>query len=148
MSVPVLRLETDRLRLYELSAEFATDATFIFQLLNEPSFLSNIGDRGVHSLEDARAYLLKGPRPGLQDVDLGYALLPAFWGRGYAAEAAAAVLADARARLGLSRIVAITDPANQGSIRVLEKLGFGFESLVQLGPGTTVLKLFASPPAR
>jgi len=178
MSGPLLRLETDRLRLYELSAELATDATFIFQLLNEPSFLSNIGDRGVHSLEDARAYLLKGPvasylargfglyrvqlretgesaglcglvkRPGLQDVDLGYALLPAFWGRGYAAEAAAAVLADARARLGLSRIVAITDPANQGSIRVLEKLGFGFESLVQLGPGTTVLKLFASPPPR
>lgn len=171
-------IETQRLGLYELSAESAEDVAFICRLLNEPSFLANIGDRGVRNLEDAHAYLLKGPvasyrsngfglyrlqviasgetvglcglvkRATLDDVDLGYALLPEFWGKGYAVEAGAAVLADAGARLGLRRVVAITDPLNEGSIRVLERLGFLFEKIVQLSPDDIELKLFAHESPR
>ena len=170
-------LESDRLSLQELSTEDAGDVAFIYRLLNEPSFLENIGDRGVHSLEDAHGYLSKGPmasylsngfglyrvqlkdsgeviglcglvkRATLPDVDLGYALLPEFCGRGYAAEAAAAVMADARARLRIDRIVAITDPRNAGSIRVLQKLDFRFEKMVRLAPDAIELKLFASVAA-
>ena len=174
MAAPIL--ETRRLSLHELSAEVDEDAAFIFRLLNEPSFLKNIGDRGVHNLHDAYAYLRQGPmasylangfglyrlqvkatgetaglcglvkRATLQDPDLGYALLPEFWGSGYAVEAASAVLADARARLQLGRIVAITDPRNAASIGVLEKTGFSFEKMVQLTSDAIELKLFVSTP--
>ena len=112
-------LDTERLSLRWLSAE---DAAFILGLLNEPSWLRFIGDKNVHSLDDARAYIAKGPvdmyrrlgfglylvelrkdatpiglcglikRDSLEDVDLGFSLLPAFWGQGYAlAEGRAAV---------------------------------------------------------
>ncbi|HLM52540.1 MAG TPA: GNAT family N-acetyltransferase [Pseudoxanthomonas sp.] len=77
----------------------------------------------------------------------GYALLPEFWGRGYAAEAAAEVLRHAREALGLGRILAITDPANASSMRLLRKLGFVFERMVQMTPDDTPLQLFASTPA-
>ena len=167
-------IEAGRLSLHELSDEDSNDAAFIFRLLNEPSFLKNIGDRGVHCLEDAYNYLRIGPmasyrgngfglyrvqvkasgetvglcglvkRMTLPDVDLGYALLPEFFGQGYAVEAGKAVLGDARARLGIGRIVAITDPANVPSVRVLEKLGFRYEKLLRLTPDATELKLFAS----
>ena len=171
MSMPIL--ETERLAIRPLSADSEADAAFVNRLLNEPSFLQNIGDRGVHSLEDARAYLRKGPmasyaangfglcrielkenggtagmcglvkRATLEDVDLGYALLPEYCGQGYAVEAGAAVLADAQSRLGLQRVVAITDPRNEGSIRVLGRLGFRFEKMVRLAAGDIELKLFA-----
>lgn len=176
MAVAVI--ETERLGLYALSADSVDDVAFLLRLLNEPSFIRNIGDRGVRNLEDAHAYLLKGPvasycahgfglyriqvkqggesvglcglvkRATLDDVDLGYALLPEFCGKGYAMEAAAAVLANARSTLGLQRIVAITDPLNQDSIRLLEKLDFRFEKMVQLSSDDIALKLFASEAQR
>jgi RimJ/RimL family protein N-acetyltransferase len=163
-------LETDRLVLRRLSAH---DADFILQLLNEPSFLRFIGDRGVRTLDDARAYIAKGPvdsytrhgfglclvsrkddgapigmcgllkRDTLQDVDVGFAFLPQFWGNGYAFESAAAVLSYGRDVLGLGRIVAITSPDNDGSIRVLEKLGMQFEGMIQLADSEPEVKLFA-----
>ena len=170
-------IQTERLQLHELSDQSQEDIVFVHRLLNEQSFIENIGDRGVHNLEDARGYIVKGPmasyrtngfglyrvqtgagqtvgmcglvnRPTLEDMDLGYALLPEFCGQGYAVEASAAVLADARERLGLKRIVAIVDPRNGGSIRVLEKLDFRFEKMVQLTPDDDVLKLFAFEPPR
>ena len=171
-------IETDRLDLHELSADSADDAAFILRLLNEPSFIRNIGDRGVRSLDDAAAYLRKGPvasyrnhgfglyrmdakasgepigmcgllkRDTLDDADLGYALLPEFCGHGYAVEAATAVLAHARATLGLGRILAITDPANQASMRLLEKLGFRLEKQVRLSEDDIELNLFASQAPR
>jgi hypothetical protein len=51
-------LETERLLLRQFSAE---DAEFIFEQVNEPSFIQNIGDRGVRTLDDARAYISNGP---------------------------------------------------------------------------------------
>ena len=82
-------------------------------------------------------------RDALDDVDLGYAFLPAYWSRGYATESAAAVLAHARRDLGLGRIVAITSPDNDASIRVLEKLGFRFERVTKLSEDAHEVKLFA-----
>src|SRR3982751_3973205 len=146
-------LETDRLVLRRMSAD---DADFMLGLLNDPSWLRFIGDRGVRTREDARAYILKGPvdmyerlgfgiyltelkeegvpigicglvkRDFLEDVDIGFALLPGFWGQGYAYEAASAVMEHAREALGLKRLVAITNPENPRSVRLLEKLGFSF----------------------
>ncbi len=165
-------IETTRLRLYEFVEGSAEEAAFILELLNDPGFLRFIGDRGVHDLAQAHAYLLNGPissyrnrgfgmyriveessgrsigvcglikRDTLEDVDLGYALLADACGQGYASEAAAAVLAHTRAKLPLPRIVAITDPDNRASIALLEKLGFGFDRVVRLSADDIELKLF------
>ena len=51
-------VETQRLLIRELTID---DAEFIFRLVNEPSFLENIGDKGVRNLEDARQFILNGP---------------------------------------------------------------------------------------
>jgi RimJ/RimL family protein N-acetyltransferase len=163
-------LQTERLILRRLTLD---DAAFILELVNEPSWLQFIGDRGVRNLEDARNYLVKGPLAGydrvgfglylveskdsgvpmgmcglikrdtLPDVDIGFAFFPRFWGQGYAYEAAAAVLAYGRKTLGLKRIVAITDPDNHSSIKLLERLGLKFEQLIQLSGDSMKLKLFA-----
>jgi [ribosomal protein S5]-alanine N-acetyltransferase len=162
-------LETERLILRQFTSE---DAEFIFELLNEPSFIQNIGDRHIRTMDDARAYILNGPvasyakngfglclvllketnesigmcglirRDGLEDVDIGYALLPRFWDRGYAVEAARATKAYAKDVIGLKRIVAIVDPANEGSIRVVEKIGLHYEKMVRLSADDIDLKLF------
>ncbi len=152
------------------------DAPFILELLNEPSFISNIGDRGVRNLDDAVAYMQKGPltmyaehghglwivdrredgvamgmcglirRAGLDDVDLGYAFLPAYWSKGYALEAATAVRNWGFEVLGLPRIVAIVIPDNQPSIRILERLAFHFEKLTKLTDDGPELMLWAVTP--
>jgi [ribosomal protein S5]-alanine N-acetyltransferase len=165
----VTTLETERLLLRQLTTD---DAGFILELLNDPSFIQNIGDRNVRTIEDACSYILNGPvksyakngfglhlvvlkethesigmcglikRDTLDDVDIGYALLPDFWFNGYAVEAARATKTYAKEVIGLKRIVAIVDPANAGSIRVLEKLGLQFEKMVRLSADDIELKLF------
>lgn len=162
--------ETERLLLRQLSTG---DADFILELLNEPSFIQNIGDRGVRTLADANQYIMNGPvasyakngfglylvvlkktnesigicglikRDGLEDVDIGYAFLPRFWSKGYAVESALATKSYAKNVIGLKRIVAITDPANRDSIRVLEKIGLSFERMIRLSDDDIELKLFA-----
>ena len=64
-------------------------------------------------------------RPGV--VELIYAFAPAVWGRGYATEVAAALVAFGFDRCGLTRIEATVDPANEGSKRVLAKVGMAYE---------------------
>ena len=162
-------LETERLILRWLSFE---DAEFIFKLLNEPSFLHYIGDKGVKTIADAREYILQGPigsyerfgfglyltelkqdgtpigicgllkRDTLEDVDIGFALLPQFWKKGYAFESGAAVIAYGKDVVKLKRLVAITSPDNDASGRVLEKLGFRFERLLKLSEDAREIKLF------
>ena len=164
-------LETERQILRQLTQD---DAEFIFELLNEPSWIQNIGDRNIRTLDDARAYIVKGPgasyakngfglylivlketnesigmcglirREGLEDIDIGYALLPRYWSKGYAVEAAQAVKEYAKDVVGLKRIVAIVDPANQGSIRVLEKIGLRYEKMIRLSADDIDLKLFGT----
>ena len=62
-------------------------------------------------------------RPTLPGPDIGFAISPAYWGYGYTTEAANAVLAQGRQKIGLTAVYGITLPHNQRSIRVLEKLG-------------------------
>ena len=81
-------------------------------------------------------------RDGLEEVDIGYACLPRFWSKGYAFEAAAAVLAFGREVLGLKRIVALTAPDNHSPIRLLQKLGLKFEKMVRLPVAAAESKLF------
>ena len=163
-------IETERLILRRLTLD---DAEFILGLLNEPSFLQYIGDKGVRTLDDARDYLLKGPiatyekhgfglylvllkagqipigmcgllkRDTLPDVDIGFSYLPQFWGKGYALESALAVLDEGKRVFGLERIVGLVKPGNQGSIRVLEKLGMKFEKMITIAEIGTEDKLFA-----
>ena len=162
-------LETDRLILRQLSSE---DAEFILQLLNEPSWLRFIGNKSVRTREDARNYILKGPvemysrlgfglylvelkeegvsigicglikRDSLEDVDLGFAFLPKFWGRGYAYESASAVMEYGKRTFGLNRLAAITSSDNHVSIGLLEKLGFKFERMVKLSDDGEPIRLF------
>lgn len=168
-------LTTTRLHLRELRD---TDADFIFRLLNDPSWLRYIGDRGVHSVDDAHRYIANGPvamyrkhgfglyvvehrddgtamglcgllkRDGLDDVDIGFAFFPEFGGHGYALEAARAALDDGFSRHGLQRVVAITAQDNAASIRLLQKLGFVFERNITLPGATEVLRLFGAERPR
>jgi RimJ/RimL family protein N-acetyltransferase len=85
-------------------------------------------------------------RDTLPEPDLGFSLLPAYWSRGYAHEAADAVMRQARGALGVGRILAITSLDNESSIRLLGKLGFRFERMLRLGDDPTELRLFASEP--
>jgi RimJ/RimL family protein N-acetyltransferase len=167
----VFVLETERLRLRQLSTD---DAEFVLELLNEPSFLRYIGDRGVRNLEDARQYILNRvitsyerngfglylvelregrtpigisglvKRATLPDADIGFAFLPAYWSKGYALESAAAVMNYARDGLGLNRILAITSPDNEASARLLGKIGLQFERLIKLSEDAEEVKLFAT----
>jgi RimJ/RimL family protein N-acetyltransferase len=66
-------------------------------------------------------------------VELLYALLPAWWGRGLATEAARAVLDWALSTLGLEEVWAGADPPNEASFRVMERLGMRFAEEVVMG---------------
>jgi RimJ/RimL family protein N-acetyltransferase len=147
-------LQTERLSIRHFDG---ADAAFIVELLNEPSWLKHIGDKGIHTELDARRYLENGPvamyarlgfglymvelkergeplgmcglikRDTLPDVDLGFAFLSRFCGNGYAYESACAVIAYAKTQLGIDRIAAITTPGNRASSHLLRKLGFTLE---------------------
>jgi RimJ/RimL family protein N-acetyltransferase len=163
-------LETSRLTLRRFTLD---DAAFVLRLVNEPSFIANIGDKEVRTLEDARRYLTAGPlamygefgfglwhaslreggaavgmcgllrRNVLPDVDIGYAYLPEYWGRGLAHEAAAAVLQHAARRFALRRVIGVVSEGNAGSIRVLEKIGLRFERKHAMYPGQPEVRLYS-----
>jgi RimJ/RimL family protein N-acetyltransferase len=162
-------LQTERLVLSHFSAE---DASFVLALVNDPDWIRFIGDRKVRTVGDALEYLASGPiamyaregfglyrtalaqsdqpigmcglirRPGLADVDLGFAFLPAYRGRGYAYESASGVIDHART-LGFARIVAIASPDNVRSARLLRRLGFDAPTRFRLPGGSEDLDLFA-----
>ncbi|MGC5327248.1 GNAT family N-acetyltransferase [Brevibacillus sp. SYSU BS000544] len=162
-------LETERLVIRWFSPD---DAAFILELLNEPSWIQFIGDRGVRTLDDARAYIINGPvamyaregfglylterkdtgepigmcglikRDTLEDVDIGFAFLPKHWSQGFAYESASSVLEYGKDVLNLKRIVAITNPDNHPSGKLLERLGFQFERKIRLAEDQDELRLF------
>lgn len=162
-------LQTARLSLRTVEE---ADAPFYLNLLNTREFIENIGDRGIRTLAAARDAIAKGPvamqaalghsiylvelkdsgvaigmcglikRDTLDDVDLGYAFLPPYFGQGYGHEAARAVLEHARGVLRMTRLVAITSPGNIASIALLEKLGMRFERMVHLHSEDTGTRLY------
>ena len=164
-------LETERLFLRGFNEG---DAEFILALLNEPSFLRFIGDKKVRSVQDAEKYILNGPvasyerhgfglclvelkdthtpigmcgllkREELPDPDIGFAFMPDFWNKGFAYEAAAAVMKDARELLNLKRILAITNQDNEASIKLLQKLGLQIERVITMKTDSTELFLLST----
>lgn len=166
-------LETERLVLRRMAEG---DAAFILELLNEPAFIQNIADKGVRTLDDARAYIANGPvasyarfgfglyvvelkasaepigicglikREELEDVDIGFALLTRHTAQGYGFEAASATLAYGMRELGLKRVVGITAPDNQKSIRLLERIGLRFEGMINLSRAGGDNRLFGIGP--
>jgi RimJ/RimL family protein N-acetyltransferase len=82
-------------------------------------------------------------RDTLPDADLGYAYFPAFWGQGYAVEAAAATLRHAARAFAMRRVLAVVSSGNTGSIRVLEKVGMRFERMQVLEPNEPEVCLYA-----
>lgn len=167
---PTVVLETPRLLLRRFTLD---DAPFVHAMVNDPAWIEHIGDRGVRTVEDARAYIrdrtlaqydrlgfgmyvvtLRGSgeavgscglirRESLDDVDIGFAFLPQYRGQGYATEAAAAVLEYGVKSIGLKRIVAIVSAANHRSIRILERIGLRYERMLRLPDENEEIPLYA-----
>ncbi|WP_291403618.1 GNAT family N-acetyltransferase [Daejeonella sp.] len=164
-------LETERLALRELNE---SDASFIIELLNSDGWLKYIGDRNVKTEDQARDYLNNGPIKSYQDngyglylvelknekipigicgiikrdtlefPDIGYAFLPKYMGQGYAFEIAQQTLQYAKNQLNINKILAITNPENKASIKLLGKLGLTFQKMIDATNDSIELKLFSS----
>ncbi|AXY03047.1 N-acetyltransferase [Vibrio alfacsensis] len=162
-------LYTERLILRLVSVE---DAPFILELYNQPDFYRFVGDKQIRSLEEAERYIQdnmlrmqerKGvsllvvetkannqpigicglvKRDTLTAFDIGYGYLPAAYGKGYAIEAAQAVMRHARDGMQIENLVAITNNDNHRSISLLGKLGFQFERVEQTYDNGRTLQLY------
>lgn len=140
------------------------DADLMLAIWNDPAFIEHVTDRGIRSLDEASSAMAEGilklyedygygpyrvalkeddtaigicgvfRREGLDEPDIGFALLPEFCSRGYAFEAAATVIDHCRNDIGLERLVAIVSPGNAPSVGLIDKLGFAFERMMRL-PG-------------
>jgi RimJ/RimL family protein N-acetyltransferase len=144
-------LSTERLILQEATLK---DAAFILALVNSPSWLAFIGDRGIKTLVAAKNYIQKSligsynqngfglyrvslkasgepigicgflQRDYLDYPDLGFATLPKYEGKGYTYEAAKACVAYAKSQLNFTTILAVTTAENTKSKNLLTKLAF------------------------
>ena len=163
-------IETDRLLINKITID---DAGFILELMNDKDWIKNIGDKGIRTIEDAQAYIqncflktynesncgfyslnLKKThqsigiaglvdREGLDHIDIGYGMLPQFRGKGYAFEATKAIYDYGYQELKLEKIVAIVNPDNIGSIKLLTKLGLTYEKMIRLPDEDKDIKLFS-----
>jgi ribosomal-protein-alanine N-acetyltransferase len=148
-------LLTDRLLLEPLSEN---DSEFILELVNSTGWLKFIGNKNIHARTDALAYIkninsdqnrtyrtvkLKDgksiigivtliKRDYLEHKDIGFAFLPEFSGKGYAYEAANAVLTGLVRHGAFTDILAVTLPENTNSIKLLRKLGLRFEKEMKI----------------
>lgn len=165
-------IKTDRLSIREMNS--ALDAGFICSILNSPHFIKYIGDRGVRTAHEATIFIDERYRQSYRDhgfglytvelrpngtqigicgfvkrdslpnPDIGFAFLPQFEGLGYGFESASAMMRYGRKVLGMTRILAITTTDNAASGRLLEKIGFVFDQLIDRDDET--LKLYYSEP--
>ncbi|HCS21053.1 MAG TPA: hypothetical protein DIW47_10930 [Bacteroidetes bacterium] len=166
--MPQVLLSTSRLNIRLAAAD---DAAFIFELMNSPDWIKNIGDRNIHTLEDARKCIetkFHDYKPGIggnfiieiretgtaigtcgiyvreymEIPDIGFSLLPAYYNKGYAYEAAETLLTFARSNWGVDKISGMVIPSNVPSIRLLEKLGMKFQSPIEIPNDPEVLHLY------
>lgn len=164
-------METERLLLRKITLD---DAAFVLALINDPFYIQNIADRGIRTLEEVEPYIqekllsqyeifgyglyvveLKNKTPiglsgfvkrdFLDAVDIGYAFLQEFAGKGYATEAGRAVMRFGKKSLGLKRILGITTEENTGSINVLEKLGLKYEQTIPYPESDEEVLVFGTP---
>jgi ribosomal-protein-alanine N-acetyltransferase len=154
-------IETERLRLRPVTVN---DTELMLAIWNDPAFIRNVSDRGIRTIEQAREAIEGGAqklfedhgygpycmslksdgkmigicgifkRENLDDPDIGFGVLPDYCGKGYAGEAAAAVVDYARGELGIGVLTAIVSPTNAPSIGLIEKLGLTFEQMITM-PG-------------
>jgi RimJ/RimL family protein N-acetyltransferase len=154
-------IETERLRLRPVTVD---DADLMLAIWNDPAFIHNVSDRGIRTVEQAREAIEGGAqklfedygygpycmslksdgsmigicglfkRHNLEDPDIGFGVLPDFCGKGYAGEAAAAVVNFARNELGIAVLNAIVSPTNAPSIGLIKKLGLTFDQMITM-PG-------------
>ena len=166
---PIPVLDTQRLTLRPVAL---TDAHFLATLLNDPAWLTYIGDRGVRTAADAERYieariwsqyeahgfgmyvmeLRQASQPigtcglvrreFLAGPDLGVALLPDWVGRGYATEAARVVIGHAEQALRLGPLYAIAKSENTRSIGMLERLGFTHQGPFAVPPERAAVELY------
>ena len=164
-------LETERLILRHATLD---DAPFMFQLLNDPSWIKFIGDRNIKTIVDAKNYTEKNiiqsyekngfglfltelkkdntpiglcglvNRSQIEDIDIGFAFMPNFKGKGYGYESAAAVMEYARKKIGLKKIVAITVKENVHSIALIKKLGLHYEKTFAFDGSSDIVELYVT----
>lgn len=162
-------LETERLIIREMTIK---DAPFLLKLLNDPTWIQFIGDRNVHTIKDAENYIQEKmidsykkngfgfyavidkntntslgttgliDREGMEHIEVGFAFLNEFAGKGYAFESTKAMLNYAATILKINPIVAITDLDNIKSAKLLERLGLRFDKNIQLPDFKNENKLF------
>ena len=154
-------METERLRLRPVTVD---DTALMLAVWNDPAFIENVADRGIRTEEQAREAIKSGAekmfeeygygpycmslksddtmigicgifkRENLDDPDIGFGVLPDYCGKGYAGEAAKAVVEHARNTLGIGVLTAIVSPTNAASIGLIEKLGLTYERMITM-PG-------------
>ena len=164
-------LSTERLIISEAAL---SDSTFILELLNSPSWLQFIGDKGVRTEEDANNYIRnsllnsykangfglyklilkesKEPiglcgflkRDYLENPDIGFALLPEFEGKGLMFEASEALLEYATSTFDFEEVLAIVMPINKRSCQLLEKLCFSKKDVILPPGGKEELLLYSN----
>ena len=151
--------ETERLR---IGPTTEIDAPLIHELLNTPKWIKYIGDRNVHSIDDAKAYIQEKMLPqleklgysnytvirksdgekvgtcglydrdGLEGIDIGFAFLPQFEKNGYAFESVNKLLEVAIHDFKIKEISAITTNANSASQKLLTNVGLTFKEYIRI----------------
>ena len=163
-------LDTARLSLRRVTLD---DADLMLAVWMDPAFVSNVGDRGIRTIDDAKQAMRDGAlklyadygygpyaivskaggerigicglfkRDNLEHPDIGFAVLPGFCGKGFAGEAAFAVLAHARDDLELEELTAIVSPGNAPSIGLIEKLGLAFAGMITMPGDDEEIRLYS-----
>jgi len=161
--------ETERLLIKPTSVK---DAQLIYEILNSPKWIENVGDRNIKSVENAKDYILTKMQPqlerlgysnytivhknnnvkigicglydreGLEGIDIGFAFLPEYERKGFAFEAAYKIKNAALNEFGIKIISAITSKNNVSSQKLLEKLGLELTGTTKLPNDNEELLLY------
>lgn len=163
-------LRTERLVMRRIGTD---DAELMLAIWTDPAFVKHVGDRGIRTVEQAREAIREGAmrlfadhgygpfsmnlkndgsqigicglfkRDNLDAPDIGFAVLPAYCGSGYAGEAARAVVEHARDDLGIEVLTAIVSPENAPSVGLIEKLGLAFERMITMPGDDKAISLYS-----